>query len=488
MVKYFVPLLILISTDFCLTEGKPVADNTLIEIVGINKRVDDLNGYLDELQESTDASYRESLLDKLKFGAELRTRIEMFNVARDDDTSLIPQNSRPDATSSDVWSNRFRLNFMSNVTEDLVLRGRLSQFSIHNASNAEGNIISDEKVSGIKNRPDQGGELLVERAYAEYFIPDTNLSLTIGRLPVSDGPPLEFKNNTKRRGTYPIALVDGVLDGLIFSYNMEESTDIDKSMLRLGYGKAFTNIKKIFRPSDFTDIVPNTLDDNRAAYLGYESEVLGVDDSLFSLNYFHSWNQSTESSQINVPGAIIPDDLADSGIFGGHIQGMDIYNSGFDMFMSYSYQRTYNKYPLVLPAGVFPNTTVPTTLYVKGDNIFNNINKTVNGELFFTGLRYNIESESLNYPKLGFEYHHNTKSYTAALGGEDILNKLAVLNGTSYELYYIQPINEHLQTRLGYTHIIQGQRPINTDGALGASLDTESTINNIYFVFDVYLF
>jgi hypothetical protein len=75
------------------------------------------------------------------------------------------------------------------------------------------------------------------------------------------------------------------------------------------------------------------------------------------------------------------------------------------------------------------------------------------GRAVYAGLRYELPIAFLNRPKIGFEYNEGSRywfSYTP--GSSEIYNRLAT-RGEAYDAYYIQPFNDYLFLRTGYTKI-----------------------------------
>lgn len=104
------------------------------------------------------------------------------------------------------------------------------------------------------------------------------------------------------------------------------------------------------------------------------------------------------------------------------------------------------------------------------------------GWAIYTGWAYTIPSAGLNNPKIGFEYNHGSEywfSFTS--GSTELYNKLAT-RGDVYDLYYIQPFNEYLFGRIGYTlaqydHALSGFHI----GDLG---DSDEELQNAYMLMD----
>ncbi len=124
--------------------------------------------------------------------------------------------------------------------------------------------------------PDAEGDIHLERAYIDYFVPGTPLSLTFGRLPTNEGPPNEIKDNTTRKSTWPKLMIDGESDGIIANLSLYKWTGLKNSIFRLTYAKIFQNYSK------YTGM---DLDDSRAAVAAFEMEVPGVKDSMVWISY-----------------------------------------------------------------------------------------------------------------------------------------------------------------------------------------------------------
>ncbi|MEL7371771.1 MAG: DUF3373 family protein, partial [Myxococcota bacterium] len=73
---------------------------------------------------------------------------------------------------------------------------------------------------------------------------------------------------------------------------------------------------------------------------------------------------------------------------------------------------------------------------------------------FYTGFRYTMPIESLNRPKIGFEFNMGTRYMVGALQQETdrLVSKLDT-RGWAAETYLILPMNESLFVRLGYLHV-----------------------------------
>jgi len=198
------------------------------------KKTDDLtwlNEEMEDLSDRLDTVEKKSILDKIRIGGEMRTRLDTFEY-----DNILIDGKEKNGKTRELWSTRLRLNLKSQITEDIIFHGRLTFFKLWGDTNFDGEPNDFDPPSF----PDHEGNLHVERAYIDYFIPNTPLSLTFGRLPTSEGPPNELKDNTTRKATWPKLMNDGEADGIIANLSMNW-TGLDNSMFRIAYSKLSQN-------------------------------------------------------------------------------------------------------------------------------------------------------------------------------------------------------------------------------------------------------
>ena len=430
-----------------IAEKSTVNPSTQIEL-----DVEDNRNRLDEVEKKT-------LLDKVEVGFELRTRVDVIDV-----NSAVDAGGK-DVETEDLFSNRFRLNLRSEVTEDLIFQSRLAVFKLWGESNF------DEPFSDIGPRrlSNEDGELHVEKAYVDWFIPNSPFSLTVGRIPVAEGPPIELRNNTKRRGTYPALLIDGESDGIVLNTRLDEYIGLNSSIFRVVYSKISQN---------FQALQGNDLDDTRALHVDFETELPGFDDSLFWLSWTRAFD--IQPAPLDVATSA-PSSVGDVEYYNAHLQLMDIMDSGLDLFVSYAASLTdAGSSGTIAPAGTL--APIPIELCLLGTNIDGTCGKNRDGHIVYAGFRYELPVESVNYPKLGFEFTHASKYWLSGASGEDLISKTGLL-GETYEVYYIQPVNRYLFFRGG---LVFADENYNNPGALfGSPQKTDEEIINYYLLMDV---
>ena len=435
--------------------GKPAGTTT--ETGYLKEDVEDLSERLDKVE-------TKSILDRITIGGDFRTRMDSFKY-RD----TLAGGQEDDADVNDLWSSRLRLNLKGEITDNIIFHGRLSYFKLWGDNNFDG-MLTDMTAPSIS---DLEGNIHVERAYLDYFVPGTPLSFTIGRVPSGEGPPNGLRDNTSRKATWPKLVIDGEADGIIANLSLDKWTGLTNSMFRLVYAKIFQN---------YQDYMGVNLDDSPALTAAFEMEVPGIEDSMVWLSYtkildLPSLTSVPESVPLTVTG--FPDNSGDMDLFVFHLQFNDIKKSGLDWFLASSYLKTR--------AGS-DGTEFFGGLYevgLFGDNLNGNLGDDQDGYCIYTGLRYELPVEALKYPKIGLEYSHGSKHWTGLLsaGSGDIINKIGV-NGNTYELYYIQPIDKkHMFLRFGAVYMDYDY--YNPMMVYGSQPESDMSITNYYCLMDV---
>ncbi len=388
---------------------------------------ENLREELDELSARLDKIETKSILDKIKFSGEFRTRLETIRYK-----DYIIAGAKSDGSSDEVWTNRLRLSLRSDIRDNIVFHGRLSYFKLW------GEFTFDDQPSDWSHPsiPNQEGNLHVERAYIDYFLEGTPLSITFGRLPASDGPPNELKDNSTRKSTWPVMLNDVEADGIIATLSLESLTGLKKSMFRLVYSKFQQHYLR------YKAAIPD-FDDVRGTGAAFETEVPQIRNSLLWLSFV----RMDLAPLKGFPGIVrYPESTGYADMATIHLQFDDIKTAGLDWFGAY----TYIDMDLA-PAGTLFQNGYEMSIY--SDNISKTIGNRLKGHGVYTGLRYQLPLSFLNFPRIGLEYNYGSKYWLGLLssGSGSLSNKLAT-RGNAYEIYYLQPL--HKQTMFARTGTI----------------------------------
>jgi len=423
---------------------------------------------LAEISERLDKVETKSILDRVTIGGEFRTRLDYFKY---EDT--IASGKESDAEVPEIWSNRLRLNLKAEVTEDLIFHGRLAYFKLWGTTNFDTPAL-DLSYPSI---PDSEGNVHVERAYVDYFLPGTPVSITIGRLPTSEGPPNEFRDNTTRKATYPRLFVDGEADGIISTFVLDDWTGLTNSIFRTAYVKLNQNYLK----DEGVDF-----DDSRVLTVLFETQVPHVDRSILWFSFAKIFDLPTVESYADLLEAygldpdVITSSPKDSGhgeVYSFHLQFNDIMRSGLDCFGSFALISVHPRSRGAVFGGFYEAGMF-------GDSLNGNLGDDHDGYSIYLGLRYSLPNAGLKYPKVGFEYNHGSKYWMGLFssGGGDLVNKLSVA-GDAYEIYYIQPIIEkRMFCRLGGVYM---DWDYDNSIPFGTVQDSDMTTTNIYLLMDV---
>ncbi len=393
----------------------------------LKKDVASIYDTLDQVQTKT-------LKDKINLGAELRTRVDNFHV-KDHQyfTTKTPMAPGHQESNDNSWTNRFRLNMDAELLKNLKFTGRLTAYKdFSDSASPNPDVIGDSNSSHL---PD-GSNVKLDRAYIDW-VPEglsVPLAITFGRHPSSEGPPNEIKENRKRQSTYPSLLFDGEADGVVATLGLERYIGWKDSGLRFAWGKAYQDSDTVNAYLDS----PGGLDDTNVFATFFETQLPGVDDSLLVLSALKAKDLAANFTNLfNDQNAKA--NLGDIDLYGIHLQAMKIMKSNFDAFLSLGLDRTH-------PNG----QTIPSPLGPVG-LLDNDGSSSHSGWAVYTGLAYTIPYVPFNNPKVGFEFNYGSEywfSFTS--GSTELYNKLAI-RGDVYDLYYIQPFNEYLFARIGYT-------------------------------------
>jgi len=414
------------------------------------KDVENIFDTLDKVETKT-------LKDRINLGAELRTRVDSFKLKNDPTPMGPPMNGVGALDHNDnYWTNRFRLNMDAEIQKNLLFTGRLTAYK--NFAN-EGN--------GVNNDANQAhtpgnSSLKLDRAYVDW-IPEgmpIPLALTFGRHPSSEGPPSELKENRLRQSTYPSLLFDGEADGVVATIGLERYLGWKNSGIRFAWGKGYQDTNA---STAYLDNPGNQYEDTNVYAMFFETEIPGVRDSLLVLSAL----QATDINSAMLGTGTAAAKIGNMGLYGIHAQANNVVDSGFDIFLSTGINKTD------------PNGRTDIT----GMGLLNNDGTTEHsGWSVYTGLRYNIPYKPWNNPKVGFEYNHGSEYWASfTWGSSELYNKLAT-RGDAYDFYYIQPFNDNLFGRLGYTHINYDHGM--ATGLYGEPGDSNAVLDNVYFLLD----
>ncbi len=141
-----------------------------------------------------------------------------------------------------TYTNRFRLNLRAKAMENLEFKARLAMYKVwgmqnnavdYSYNNGLGGgpfMLSSLAFDGSATRQPQDSVLRVDRAFMNWNnIGDMPIWFSIGRRPVTDGPPAHIRMGTGKKMATPIAYMDYPFDGLSLGYAYENLFGMETS-------------------------------------------------------------------------------------------------------------------------------------------------------------------------------------------------------------------------------------------------------------------
>ena len=451
--------------------AKPGGDQE--EIAQLKDDVKELSGIMQEVEKKT-------LTDKVKIGAELRTRFDWFNYSTQYKNlygiklGLGKNADHPtDQHVSDMPSNRFRLNLSTELLNNLKLHARLTMYKIwndqHNDAYPYDNMLN-------ASRTPRDNTLRVERAYADYYFKIWDklpMALTFGRLPTTDSFPTDLRDDTPRKSTYPALAFDAESDGVGLTADVSQFTNLPDSAIRLVWSRLNPdNEYGIWKENN------SSFSSMDFYLLQFETGLPGrLRDTLLIFNTMYF----PEVPSAELPGIPLvkpiknPQDLGSLVKFTFFIEAKKFLDSRFDWFAGYSLQKTSASGDRT----VYGVAGIPL-LRMGLLNDDGTSDRTAHA--LHVGFRYTFPWEILNEPKFGFEYNRNSKYWFGLnAGAEDPLMKLDAKGADVYDFYYIQPINDNFMFRLGYTYLHRKDQGL---WMWGQPTSVTERIKNMYILMD----
>ena len=366
---------------------------------------------------------------------------------------LMPSTFRPsyNADNNILYTNRLRLKFDAQVSENVSFTGRLAMYKVFGDStgvqvfNGQPTTMNvDGSTAGVPN----SDQLRVERAYFSWNkIGGSKFYLSIGRRPSTGGPPMNFREDELRGGTPSGALIDYQFDGVTFGYNAT-----DKMVFRLCYGLGY---ESGFGNGDLLKMPQDRLKD--VHFLGGNFDLWTTDKTLVQLTVARAFNVTDGFNGLMVlpnnpltgeaVGAPVvmrytpSTNLGDINLIGGNLtrraQAFDLYLSG-----NISATRPNGK---TTPFGGLLSDPFETP-------------KNQTGYMVLAGIRYNFANDERT--KLGFEFNKGSQYwFNFAQASDDIIAPKSNTRGNVYETYLTHRISDHFILKadfIKYAYLFSG--------------------------------
>jgi hypothetical protein len=379
--------------------------------------------------------------------------------------SSTPQTTYEDDT---VYTNRFRLNMRAKAMENMEFKARLAMYKVwgmqnntvdYTYNNGLGGgpfMLSSLAFDGSAARQPQDSVLRVDRAFMNWNnIGGAPVWFSIGRRPVTDGPPAHIRMGLDEKMATPVAYMDYPFDGASLGYAYANLFGIEDlpGRVRFCYGRGFEG-----GPTDNGDGI------NDVDFGGISWDVFKKGDRFFNFQSFGAFNMFNVPDNINfvnpIEFATWEDDntqynpldpnmdlTLNRANLGDIFHTSAVYMSKFDnlnYFVTVGWSRTKARGMDELGTSLLGSWWEEPT--------------DRDGYSTLLGVRYDLDDMGL---KLGAEYNWGSEYWISFTPGHDDLyaSKLAT-RGNVFELYavYDIPAGEAISKfsqaffRLGYQH------------------------------------
>jgi len=347
------------------------------------------------------------------------------------------------ANSDALMTNRLRLRFDSQVSDNISFGARLSMYKVFGDSTGlqvfDGQPTS-MSIDGTTVGVPSGDMVRVERAYFSWnHIGGSNLYLSIGRRPSTGGPPLNFRDDEPRGGTPSGALIDFQFDGITAGYNVNDKMTL-RACYGMGYSAGFGNGALLENPADRVKSVH---------LFGGNMDLYSTDKTFVQVTLARAWNVTDGfAGQLVLPnnpltGAPISapvvmryapsDNLGAINLYGINLQKK---LGDFDLFASGNWSSTR------------PNGRTTPFGGLMSDPFETPVNR--DGQLYYVGIRYSVPKDD-GRTKIGFEFNHGTKYwFNFAQAADDIIAPKTDTRGEVYETYLTHRISDHFMLKGSY--------------------------------------
>ncbi len=409
----------------------------------------------------------------------------------------IPAPEKQDVDNDILFTNRFRINMKSKINSQLAFAGRLSAYKTWGDSSGvkyyQGSM-GDVSLDGTTSSRPNGDGIHMERAYFNYknAFNDVPINFSLGRRPSTDGPPLEYSQNSLEGGSPLAHIINWQFDGASLNFGLEEKTGIPGSAFKLCYGVGFEsgwgNSSSFDANSQVDDV----------HLFGVITDLYDNDTTSVVANYAHAFDLTDGFTGQTVMPFVVTKDANGNYNFeqntGSYISRTEpVTNLGdwdaltllfrhnfmeqtgkdIDFFMSLGWSHTS---PDKVSANPYYELMGEGLLSSNGDL------QSRNGYSLYAGAIFPMPLDA----KLGIEYNWGSQYWFNFTGAEDTLldSKLAA-RGQVWEVYYIQPImSDNFFVTLGGRHYNYDYT--GSGNPLGAPVDIDeaSSMNTLFPVTD----
>lgn len=363
----------------------------------------------------------------------------------------------------------------------------------------------DDTFSG--SRTEKSGFIRLDRAFVNYNV-GAGVSLSAGRLPTTDGNPVEMWDGAPRQGTYPMLAYGAMLDGVAATYNLGFLPSEYKLTTRLVYSPLYNinNSSNSVPGGQIQEAVYVTGGPSISEQSTLYAAMLEFETSKFkALGNFTFIAQMTKGSGITIEDGVgrgtSLGSVLKAPVFGGNgstvastISGAGIgctaagtggacdytfagsnlefefdymtYNASFMNIMdsNVSFAVTYLHGEIQSRGYLESSSTLRTLagqLGSTGTDLANALgigkgvltdsnNKKSTGDMMLATLTYKLPVSMMKNPLIGAEFLHGTKGSQFFGFAGDSLTAFYQTRGDAYHLFWSQPLESGLNLRVGY--------------------------------------
>lgn len=363
-----------------------------------------------------------------------------------------------------TYTNRFRLNLRAKAMENLEFKARLAMYKVWGMQSNTVDpgvgggpfMLSSLAFDGSATRQPKDSILRVDRAFMNWnAIGGTPFWFSIGRRPVTDGPPAHLRMGLDEKMATPVAYMDYPFDGASLGYAYENLFGIKDApgRVRLCYGRGFE------AGPTASDVGLNDVD-----FGGLSWDVYSKGDRFFNFQSFGAFNM------FNVPGDVAFTNPIEYAMYTGGYNDYDPMDSSKNLVLDRA-----NLGNIYHTSSVYMSKVQNLNYFITGgwsrtdakgmDELGNSLLGSWgeeptdrDGYSVYMGVRYDLDSLGL---KLGAEYNWGSQYWISFTPGHDDLyaSKLAT-RGSVVELYTVYDIPAGAAVskyskafvRLGYQH------------------------------------
>lgn len=343
----------------------------------------------------------------------------------------------------------FRLLFSGTLNEQVSLYSSLQAVYNYNDTLQTGQTDSNRHIHQAK-----GVKPEVRTAYVDYRLTNYPLIFSVGRLPTTNGPPNESRDDIPRQGTYPMNVYSIPFDGIATTWNIHESFNLKNQFIfrAVYFPISAVDRQNLTSPTSRSQSDANKLVENSSGYTAmFEfrnkpknrskwKEFLAVAQWLrYNLGAFKSTEvRGLLNSQF--PGdndlyllEATDTKMASIDFLSLHLQWEEILNSKFDFYVGYQKQfmqaRGKAQYTIIDDRTGGSPLPVDTTRslgdYLTGSGDQQSYRAS-------TGLKYSFSNDY----QLGAEFMKSSKFNLPTGYYDDDIVKMNAIIGDSYHLFF----------------------------------------------------